>query len=526
MTETSHLSDDSAKDIKKAAKGAGLSFIGSAIGRCLFFVSQIIIARFFSAEVFGLFILGQTVLRITELIARLGLNTGAMMFVSIYRKDDPGRVKGVLISSCLISFISGIAMGGVVYFFAGNISEFGFHNLALTGIIQGFAPCVPFMATMTVIATALQGFHTTKYTVYIREIIQPSTNIAFVMFFIQLGLGIFWVTIAFLISHVIAFLVGFCFLARQFPEIKRRVIKPVYETKKLFSYSVPLLFSGFLQFLILWTNTIMLGYMKTSTDVGLYRAASQIPIFLTLILTASNSIYAPSVADMHYRGQVDRMDKIFQSTTRWVFLLTLPITLILTFSAREVMTIFGHDYIEAGTSVLIILVIAQFINCATGGVAFTLAMTGKQHVEMINSLVMVAINIALNYFLIPTYGCLGAAIATGITIAVINFVRLVEVYILCKIQPYNMGYIQGMVCGALAGIALYFLDTYVLIDEYLLINNYLLNHPVFIRLVSNSLVVAIIFVVGFIIKGIEDNDRLIFHTVMRKLKLSKRTSSA
>jgi len=137
---------------------------------------------------------------------------------------------------------------------------------------------------------------------------------------------------------------------------------------------------------------------------------------------------------------------------------------------------------------------------------------------------MVVVNIALNYFLIPVYGCLGAAIATSISVSAINLLGLLEVYIIYKIQPYNTGYIQGIVCGAIAGFALHFLDTYVLINEYLLINNYLLNHPILVRLVSNSLIVSIIFVVGFIIKGITEEDRFIFDAVAKKFKFRMRVS--
>lgn len=174
----------------------------------------------------------------------------------------------------------------------------------------------------------------------------------------------------------------------------------------------------------------MLGVMKTTKEVGIYRAASQIPIFLTLVLMASNSIYAPAIAELHHLDQRERLGKIFKTTTRWVFLLTLPISLIIIFSAREILAVFGSAYIEAGVPVIIVLVISQFINCATGGVGYTLIMTGKQHVEMLNDLATVIINIALNYFLIQKYGSYGAAVGTGIALGSVNLIRLVEVYFL------------------------------------------------------------------------------------------------
>ncbi len=64
------ITEDTAKDIKKVAKGAGISLIGSTTGRGLWFLCQVIIARYFSAEVFGIYILGLTVLKLTELLAK------------------------------------------------------------------------------------------------------------------------------------------------------------------------------------------------------------------------------------------------------------------------------------------------------------------------------------------------------------------------------------------------------------------------------------------------------------------------
>lgn len=498
------LSEESAKDIEKVAKGAGISLIGSVTGRGLWFLCQLIIARFFGAEIFGLYILGLTVLKMTYLLASFGLQTGAMRFVSIYRKDDPSKVKGTIISASLISFFNGILIGGIIYISAGFISILIFDKPELTEIIKNFALCLPFIAAMMVIAEMSKGFHTTKNSVYIKDIIQPGANIAFVLMFILLDFGISGVISAYIISHIIAVFAGYCFIARQFPGIKKKTLKPVYENKKLLIYSTPLMLSGFLIFFISWTDILMLGMLKTSIEVGIYRAASQMPIIFTMILTASNSIYAPTIAEMYHLDQIKRMERIFKTTTRWVFSLTLPVALILIFSAKEVMSIFGPDFIKTGGQVLIVLTIAQFINCITGGVGYTLNMTGKQNVEMVNSIVLVAVNIVLNYFLIPIYGSLGAAVATGVSIVAINFIRLFEVYMFYRIHPYNMEYIQGIVSGMIAVSALF------------LAGKHLSGYS---RLVSNSLITGVIFITFLAITGIRDEDKLFFATLGEKLNM-------
>lgn len=518
--------EDTSKDVKKVAKGAGISLIGSAIGRGFWFLCQIIIARFFGPEIFGLYVLGLTILKITELFTRLGLHTGAIRYISMYRKEDIGKVKGVIIIAPLITFLNGILIGGLVYYFAGSIATTIFHKPELANVIKTFAFCTPFMATMMVVASASQGFHTAKYLVYIKDIIQPSVNVALIILFIKLGFDISWVIGAFGISHAIALLFGIYFISGQFSRISKGSVKYVFNIKELLCYSAPLLFSGFMAFIVTWTDTIMLGFMQTATEVAIYRAASQIPVFLTLFLTASNSIYAPAVAEMYHAGHMHRLENIFKTTTRWLFQIVLPISLIIIFSAREVISVFGTRYIDTGSRVLVVLTIAQFVNCVTGGVAYTLSMTGKQNALLIDSLVMIVINIALNYFLIPLYGSYGAAIATGISIVTVNSVRLVQVYFYYKIHPYSVGYLQGIICGIIAIVALYLLDNYVLIEDYLLINNYLLNHYVLVKLISNSFVVSVIFAAGFILKGITDEDKFVLDAFAKKIKFRARISKA
>jgi len=53
---------------------------------------------------------------------------------------------------------------------------------------------------------------------------------------------------------------------------------------------------------------------------------------------------------------------------------------------------------------------------------------------------MAMINIILNAILIPEYGILGAAIATGISITIINIIKVFEVKHLLGIIPYNKEY--------------------------------------------------------------------------------------
>src|SRR5205823_11764663 len=96
-------------------------------------------------------------------------------------------------------------------------------------------------------------------------------------------------------------------------------------------------------------------------------------------------------------------------------------------------------------------------NAATGPTGVLLTMTGKQKWEIANTIVMVAFNFLLNLVLIPRMGILGAAIATAISIATINAIKLIQVYLLFGLQAYNLKYLKGFVAIAGAGLVAYLL---------------------------------------------------------------------
>src|SRR3972149_2223011 len=501
-------SNFSEEDIKKVAKVTGTTLIGSIVGGGFNFLSQIMIARVLGVEAFGLYALGYAAVRICEIIAKLGLSTGGMRFVSIYKDESKSKLKGVLISSTGISLLNGVLLGIILYFSSDFIAQKIFHKTNLTEALQLFALSIPFVSSMGVASSLFLGFHTTKYTVYARNFVQPVTYIFLIIFFYFNGFRLDGVIYAFILSHVVAFIVCILYLKKIFPEFFSKYVTTDYEFKNLISYSIPLLFLGFLHYFLSWTVILVLGFLGSTKDVGIYRAASQVTNLMTIFITAVGSIYAPLVSEMFYNGEKKRMESIFKVTTRWIYLIVLPLSLILIFSSRGVMSVFGADFIEEGALVLIILTVAQFVNCVTGGVGYTLTMTGKQKLELINSVGLVIVNIVLNIVLIPKYGSVGAAIATAISVISINLFRLIEVYIIYQIHPYSKSYIKILVPAIISVL--------LILCVHLLRVQYMWNA------IINILIVSLSFITYMKIAGLDDEESYILNLLKQKFSLKLR----
>jgi O-antigen/teichoic acid export membrane protein len=415
-------------DVEKVAIGAGVSFLGGLAGKGLFLISQVLIARLLGVEGFGVYALGFAVIKVGDIIARIGLNVGGMRFVSINLDDSPAKLKGVLLSASLLSLVNAIFLSFLLHLCSGWLANAVFHKPEMQRALEMFSYSLPFVVLLTTTASLLQGFHILKYTVYSRDLIQPLANIVLIVIFYVYGLSLAGMIYAFVISHVVAVMAALVFLNYLFPAIREAAVKPVFEIRRLVAYSIPLLFVGFLQYLIAWTDTLMLGWLSTNKEVGLYRAAYQLPFAMTIFLAAANAIYAPLAANLYQQNEIERLSFILKGLTRWVTFITLPIFIFIQFSAKEIMQIFGEEYVNPGSLVLIILSFGQLINCITGGVGYTLTMTGRQKTELVNSLILAGASLGLNFWLIPIYGALGAAMASCVATVLINVVRILEIY--------------------------------------------------------------------------------------------------
>ena len=437
-------------ELSKVAKGAGATFVGKVIGTGLKYLTNIVIAWLLGVELFGLYTLGIVIYQLGELFSGMGLHNGAMRYASIHHgAGDVRRLKGVLLQAIGLPLFGGLILGTALFLGADPLAQeiFGKPDLALP--LKIFAAVVPFGASMTVTVLATTGFQTTRYLIYVRELFQPLANLVLVALLCAIGLGLYGATLAWVLSIILGFVAAIYSVRRVFPAIMRKDVKPVFEVRRLLEFALPLAFGEFIWFVLLWTDIFTLGYFRPAAEVGVYRAASQTAVLLTIFLTSLNTIFAPMIADLYNKKEFKGMDQLFRTTTRWGFSLTLPLFLVIGIASQDILRIFGPEF-ATGWLPLIILGAGQLVNAGTGGVGYMLIMSGHQYSKFLGDLILATTNVVLNIVLIPRWGLLGAATAMAISISGVNLLRAGQVYIVLRVHAYNWGYLKMVGAGILA----------------------------------------------------------------------------
>ena len=194
---------------------------------------------------------------------------------------------------------------------------------------------------------------------------------------------------------------------------------------QLFSLGTPMLISSSLFLVISWSDTLMLGYYLPESKVGVYRIVFKIVTLITFTQFALNTVVAPIVSALRMDRQ--RLHEMTHKVAQ-LNLLTAGRFLIVLFFGSFLVKIFGVDNPQMAYPWLVILAIGQLTNAFAGPVMNILNMTGYEKSARNTMMVIVVLNILMNYVLIPFYGPLGAAIATTLTMVGWNVWAALLVY--------------------------------------------------------------------------------------------------
>ena len=429
------------ESLRKIAKGTMIVFIGTIIGLLLGFVGRIILVRFTTQSEYGIYCLALTVVSIFVTISTLGLGEGSTRYIAYFRgKGEMRNVRGVISSSIKIVLVASISLAIISFFVSDFISANIFHTAELATPLRIFSIAIPFSVLISVFIAIFRGFDRVDAKVYFQDIFRPVLYLIFLITVVLFGMSFLGVIYAYLASIVITCIAFVIYMLKKSPLStgKNSVTNPV--TKELLFFSVPLLAVSILLMVMSWTDTLMLGYFKTPEVVGVYNAALPLAHLISTVIASVGFLYIPIISQLYGKNQMEELGRSYTISTKWCFMGALPLFFIFFLFPGVVLNLlFGSRYIGAAI-VLQVLSLGFIFNSYFGLNYHTLITTGKSNFLMQCFLFSGTMNVVLNVFLIPTFGAVGAAIASALSFAVVEVVMTVKLYTTSGIHPFTKKY--------------------------------------------------------------------------------------
>ena len=426
------------KDFSELFKKGGLSFLIRIGGQVMGFLLTFVIANYYGAQGLGNYVLAIVILRIFTLVSKLGLDTFSIRFIASFSKKNKWKSiqlfrKKILILISITSIVSSVVM----YFLANIIVDHIDVKVEYVKLSSFFVlPMVFFMLHYQ----SLRGLKRIAEFSFFYRMAQSTFSIVSIFivsaFIKSSNVPIYAYLTSVSIVSVLSFITyKYCFSKKAVFSTEENIED--LTIRNILKISIPLMLAQSVQFIMAWTDKLMIGNLMSAESVAIYGVAFRFSMGVSITLMAINSISSPKFAEKFASDDIKGMGKIAMQSAKIIFWTTLPLATILLIFPKFFMGLYGSEFLT-GFEVLRWLIIGRIVNALSGSVGNLMQMSGQQNVYMNILIIGSVINVVLNYCLIPIYGIKGAAISSVVSL---SFWNLTMVYMVKRKFGFSTIYI-------------------------------------------------------------------------------------
>lgn len=184
---------------------------------------------------------------------------------------------------------------------------------------------------------------------------------------------------------------------------------------EVLSESYHFILSGLMSATYSQMDRIMIGSMMSDYDVGLYTTATAICGMWLFVPNAIINSFRPKILELKKEGNEERYERRLEQLYSFIIWLCIFVSIAVCVLGNFVIRIlYGEEYIGAGPTLRIAIWYETFAMIGTARGIWILCEDKNKYVKYYLG-IGAAVNLVLNYVMIPIWGINGAAVATLIT---------------------------------------------------------------------------------------------------------------
>jgi O-antigen/teichoic acid export membrane protein len=429
--------------MEQISRHSAVFFAGTLFTAGAGYLFKIYLARVLGAEALGIYALGMTIVGFFGLFNGLGLPQAAVRFVAAYSATEQWpRLYGFLRRTLGLLGLGNVVLAAAMMLIGPWVARSLYHAPALVPYLHLFAAVLILGAFTTFLGQVLAGYKDVALRTVIVNFIGSPLNIVFGVVLLTLGFGLRGYLLAQMASATLVLLLLVAAVWWLTPKSARHAPQTAVPLEReVFWFSAAVFGVSFLEFILAQADKILLGVFLDVRQVGIYAVAATLVAFVPVALQSVNQIFSPTIADLHTRGEHALLGRLFQTLTKWILGLTLPLAFVMIIFSKPLMRMFGGAF-EAGWLVLSLGTLGQLVNAGVGSVGYLLLMSGNQARLIRVQAVMAVFMVAATFGLVRPFGIAGVALAAALTNALTNYLYLRQVRAALQLSPYNRTYLR------------------------------------------------------------------------------------
>lgn len=449
--------------IQKSISGAKWKVILSIIAMPISYATNIILGRI-SPEALGIYnLLSIFIVSVTTFI----LFGGSNVIIKYLPEIEKDKKVSFLAGYILIIFLIAIFAIGLIFFYP-QILELIFGQYLPSDILPYLIIFIPIIILYFVFDYALNALMEIKTSIIIRQVIIYGNFIMFSILFLfyrDFFREHLWMIIwflSFVFYTILGLLVLFlttkkikitslkksisknhdreCLSVNNKGEVTSRKLPCSFRITSEFKNLKPYLPNRFWSFALFVHLSTIVYFASDKIDqllilryfsipkLGLYYAALQTAMLIRLIPMLLGSVLLPTFSNLLASNEMGLIQKGYQEIVKFNTLIVVPAALFCIFFSKEIMGLFGKEYIE---NYLVLVALASFFSTTSIGVVNNslIIAKGRMGIYLLGQIIISIFGFILMLLLINRLGVLGLAIGRGAIVALWQVISIIIVTI-------------------------------------------------------------------------------------------------
>lgn len=410
--------------------------IGKFLGGLLRALLVIFSARLLGAEEYGSFSLAMNFVLIFSFLPELGLTSILTKELSQAEKlEDKQKIfNSILLLSLILSLVSYlliIILGN--FFLKDQTAKIILPILSLMLIFDIFREF-----SYAVYRSQLRGELHSFFHLLTNLLLFTGGLLSLIFFKSSISLAF-----AYLITIALGFILGNILILNYFKKFKFNL--DYHSWLKYFNASWPIAIANALYLLLLFTDSIILGWYFPSYLVGIYNSSIKVSEFLIIFPTGISLAFLPIFSKNLFNQ--NKLKEVLELGIRLIYLLIIPIIIgSFLLSEKLILFLFGNEYLSSvyAFKILIPSLIATSLFMLFSQLLIAL---NKRRELLIYEFLIYFLNLIGNLLLIPYFDFIGAAYMTSVS----NFLSLLVGFLIVN-KYLNFNIFSGIKNSLIASL--------------------------------------------------------------------------
>jgi len=390
-------------------------------------VLSVLLARLLHAEDVGTYFLGFSLVTVSALAARGGLEKSMLSLVAdSLAHGAEARAKSAIRLVATLAALGVTTVCALVLLFGARVATDALSSARLARIVPWLLPWVVFVAAEVVIADTYRAFGRLDLASVFGGASSRLGAIACLLCVLLVGEG----SLNLVVLIVVATGCLMLFPAmRGLVSLYRRLGSDgssAYGVRDVAYVAWPLYFSALLFYVVAESGLWIVSSFANEAEVALYGVALRLVLLVALPLAIVDAVLPPFISELSVSGDKATLELVLRSASA---VAAIPAALVLivfvAFGEPILSAVFG-DFYGGASHILAALSIGHIVNVWSGSCGFVLIMAGHQRDYLLVAVVAAALTLGGGILLAGVFGTIGVAAATA---AGLGFSQVAAVFI-------------------------------------------------------------------------------------------------